>query len=49
MLTKQEDRLSQMQAVLNMIAFYNRQIVRLHGEYKALLWEALDEAEMPEK
>jgi hypothetical protein len=49
MLTKQEYRLKQMQVTLDMIAFHNRQIEQLQGKYKALLWEALNEAEMSEK
>jgi hypothetical protein len=48
-LTKREKRLAEMQGVLKMIDFYKRQIVRLEGDYKALLWEALEDAEMSEK
>jgi hypothetical protein len=48
-LTKQERLLAEMQGVLNSISFYKRQILRLECEYKALSWEAVEDAEMPEK
>jgi hypothetical protein len=48
MLTKQEKRMAELQAVLHAIAFYRERIRRLQAEYKDLLWEALDEAEMSE-
>jgi hypothetical protein len=48
-LTKQEKLLEQLKAVLNIIAFHDKQILRLKGDYTKLLWEALEDAEMPEK